>query len=455
MKNKYFLSIFTTGLLVFSSCDSSLRYIKIADKYAASANYADAADNYYTAYSLNPRNVKARQGLEKNAQLNLDIKFNMFAKFIVEESIEDALRQYNDCNLYFQNVKNTGVEIHWPSVYDKLYETNKDQFVSKQYQAGIDLMKDEKFEKAELSFKKILEFDSSYKNVSALHSQSVVEPIYDKGLKNFEQQNYKLAYKNFLQVSSINASYKNTSELLDESLKKASLPIAIIVTDKNDEKLDLKNSLYFHVLANINKSQNPFIKVIDRNNSEKLLKEQELGMSGMFDHTNAAKAGKMLGVKFFLILNMGNVIAEENAITATNKIAYDYYTQEFTDKNTGQIQSEIQYRSVNFKEYSGYRKLISNIAYQLLSVETGEVVLSDIYNVEKSDYVNYFRYAGNTRNLHPSISSGNESSDAMNKWIKKFTTPERSLQSSTILLNKTLEETSIKIVDSINSYIAK
>ena len=455
MKNNYFLSILSLGLLLFSSCDRSLRYIQLADKYAASGNYADAADNYYTAYSLNPSNAKAKQGLEKNAQLNLDAKFNKFTKFIVDESIEDALRQYNDCKSYFQNVKNTGVEIHWPSVYDKLYETNKDEFVSKQYQDGINLMKDEKFDKAELSFKKILEFDSSYKNVSALHSQSVAEPIYEKGLKNFEQQNYKSAYKNFLQVSSIDALYKNTTELLDESLKKASLPIAIIVSDKNDEKLDLKNSLYFHLVSNINKSQNPFLKVIDRGNSEKLLKEQELGMSGMIDFTSAAKAGKMLGVKFFLILNIGSVNIEEQGITAVNKIAYDSYKQEFTDKNTGQIQSEIRYRPVNYRDYSGYRKLNSNIAYQLLSVETGEVVLSDIYNVEKSDYVNYARYAGNARILSPSIPNGNEPYEMLNKWQAKFTAPARPLESQTVLMNLTLEESSIKIFDAINSYIAK
>lgn len=455
MKNNSFLSIFTALLLLLSSCDSSLRYIQIADKYAASGNYADAADNYYTAFSINPSNVKARQGLEKNAQLNLDAKFNKFAKFIVDESIEDALRQYNDCKLYLQNVKNTGVEIHWPSIYDKLYETTRDEFVSKQYQEGINLMKDDKFDKAELLFKKILEFDSSYKNVSALHSQSVAEPLYEKGLKHFEQQNYKLAYKNFLQVSFIDASYKNTSELLDASLKKASLPIAIIVSDKNDEKLDLKNSLYYRVVSNINKSQNSFLKVIDRSNSEKLLKEQELGMSGMIDFTSASKAGKMLGVKFFLILNIGNINVEEQPITASNKIAYESFTNEITDKNTGQIQSEIGYRSVNYMDYSGYRKLNSNIAYQLLSVETGEVVLSDIYNIEKSDFVNYGRYAGNARNLSPSIPSGNETSEMMNKWLTKFTTAERSLQSGSVLMNMTLEETSIKIVDSINSYIGK
>ncbi len=442
-------------LLLLSSCDSSLRYIQIADKYATSGNYTDAADNYYTAYSLNPSSTKAKQGLEKNAQLNLDAKFNKFAKFIVDESIEDALRQYNDYKLYFQNVKNTGVEIHWPSVYDKLYETTKDEFVSKQYQDGINLMKDEKFDKAELTFKKVLEFDSSYKSVSALHSQSVAKPIYEKGLKNLEQQNYKLAYKNFLQVSSIDASYKNNKELLDESMKKASLPIAIIVSDKNDEKLDLKNNLYFHLVSNINKSQNPFLKVIDRSHSEKLLKEQELGMSGMIDFTSAAKAGKMLGVKFFLILNVGSVNIEEQAITAVNKIAYDSYTQEFTDKNTGQIQSEISYRPVKYLDYSGYRKLNSNIAYQLLSVETGEVVLSDIYNLEKSDYVNYAKYDGNARNLSPTIPNGNETYEMLNKWQAKFTAPARLLESQSVMMNLTLEESSIKIVDAINSYIEK
>jgi hypothetical protein len=88
-------------------------------------------------------------------------------------------------------------------------------------------------------------------------------------------------------------------------------------------------------------------------------------------------------------------------------------------------------------------------------VETGEVVLSDIYNDEKLDYLNFARYFGNTRNLCPTPQIGEESTDMKNKWLSKFTTPERALQSSSVLMNKTLEETSIKIVDSINSYILK
>jgi hypothetical protein len=99
--------------------------------------------------------------------------------------------------------------------------------------------------------------------------------------------------------------------------------------------------------------------------------------------------------------------------------------------------------------------LNSSIAYQLLSVETGEVVLSDIYQLEKSDYVNYAKYSGNPRNLSPSIPNGNESSDMMNQWRAKFNTPARSLQSPSLLMNMTLEESSIKMVDAINSYIEK
>ncbi|MCF8429254.1 MAG: hypothetical protein K9G64_03905, partial [Bacteroidia bacterium] len=120
-------------LLKQMACDSSLKFVQTADKLAKEGNYSDAADNYYTAFLTNSKNTKAKLGLQKSAQLVLDAKFSAFAKHVVSGENEDALRQYNYCKDYFNNLKNIGIELNWLTLYDQLYEETKQEFIDKQY----------------------------------------------------------------------------------------------------------------------------------------------------------------------------------------------------------------------------------------------------------------------------------------------------------------------------------
>jgi len=286
--------------------------LKTADKLAKDGNYSDAADNFYTALLINPTNIKGKQGLQKNAQLVLDAKFGSFAKLVVEGSSEQALRQYIYCKDYFNNLKNIGIDLNWLAYFDPLYEETKQEFIGKQYEIGLSQMKENKFDKAEFSFAKILEFDSSYKNVSVLRMQSLLEPLYNQGLNNIEAENYKAAYKIFKQVASFDATYKNTLQMLDYALQKASLPVAAILVGKKSYNNFEDLSFYQVMVARFSKSKNPFLKIIDRNNLEKLLKEQELGMSGIIDAESAVKAGKMIGAKYFLLIDVTDVKFDSN-----------------------------------------------------------------------------------------------------------------------------------------------
>ncbi|MES2381335.1 MAG: CsgG/HfaB family protein [Bacteroidota bacterium] len=437
----------------FISCDSSLKYVKAADKMATQGNYSDAADNYYTALLTNPSNAKAKQGLQKNAQLVLDAKFSSFAKLVVEGSNEEALRQYNYCNDYFQNVKNVGIELNWPTMYNQLYTETKQEFISKQYDIGLGLMKENKFDKAEFAFNKILEFDSSYKNVSVLRVQTIIEPLYEQGLKYIEAQNYKAAYKSFGQVAQFDASYKSTLQLIDISLKQASLPIAVVLSSKATYDNYQDVSFYQQLVARISKSTNPFLKVIDRNNIDKLLKEQELGMTGIIDAEAASKAGKLIGAKYFLLVDVSQVNFDELVPTTSNEIAYESYSERVYDHATGLTQSVIKFKKVNYKETKQYRKVDARVAYQLVSVQSGQVVSAEVFSSEQADAHAYARFNGNTDNLYPSLPAGNYLPSAPTEWKEKFSELNRPLESKQNLADKAFQDISTKIVNDINLYI--
>ena len=437
----------------FASCDSSLKFVQTADKYATEGNYSNAADNYYTALLTNPNNTKAKQGLQKSAQLVLDGKFSSFAKLVVEGNSEAALRQYKYCKDYLQNVKNIGIELNWPQAYDQLYEETKQEYISKQYETGLDFMNQNRFDKAELTFNKILEFDSSYKNVSVLRIQTVVAPLYEQGLKYIESLNYKAAYRNFVQVAKFDATYKSTLQMIDLTLKKASLPIAVVLTGKSkfDNYQDV--SFYQQLIATISKSKNPFLKVLDRNNIDKLLKEQELGMTGIIDAESASKAGKLLGAKYFLLIDVSQVNFDELPPTVSTEMAYESFSERVYDNVSGTSQSVIKFKKVNYKETKQYRKVEARVAYQLVSVQNGQVASAEVFSSEQADAHLFARYNGNTDNLFPNLPAGNYLPSAPPEWLSKFSELNRPLESKQNLADKAFQDISIKIVNDINLYI--
>lgn len=439
-------------LLQLMACDSSLKFIQIADKLATEGNYSDASDNYYTAFLTNPNNLKAKLGLQKSAQMVLGAKFSAFAKHVVSGDNEDALRQYNYCKDYFNQLKNIGIDLNWQTLYDQLYEETKQEFIGKQYDIGLGLIKENKFDKAELAFDRILEFDSSYKNVSVLRIQSVVEPLYNQGLKYMEVKNYKSAYKVFGQVASFDKSYKQTMQLLNESLQKASLPIAAILVSKKTFANQEDSSFYQLLVNRLGNSKNPFLKIINRNLLENLLKEKAFGITEITDAETASKAGKLIGAKYFLLIDVNEVVFDEMKPTNTIETAYESFSQRVVNE-TGDAQSVIKFKKVDYKETKQYRKVAAKVSYQLVSVQSGQIVSSEVFSDEAFDAHVYARYDGNKDNLYPNLPAGNFMPTAPKEWTDKFYELNRSLASLQSLANKTYETISLKIIEDINLYM--
>ncbi|MBJ7429684.1 MAG: hypothetical protein JHD28_12130, partial [Bacteroidia bacterium] len=414
-------------------------------------NYSDAVDNYYSALLINPKNLKAKQGLQKNAQLVLDGKFSAFAKYVVDGNNEQALRQYSYCKDYFNNLKNIGVDLNWLAYFDPLYEETKQEYISKQYDLGLSQINENKFDKAEFTFAKIVEFDSSYKNVSVLRMQSVLEPLYNQGLKYIEAENYKAAYKTFKQVSTFDATFKNTLQMLKYALEKASLPIAAVLVGKNQYQNYEDISFYQALVAKFGNTKNPFLKVIDKTSLNKLLNQQADSIT-ITDAETATKTGKLIGAKYFLLINVNEVKFDELKPTTTDEPAYQSFSERVVGAN-GESQSVIKFKKVNYAETKKYRKVEVKVTYQLVSVQIGQIVSSETFSSEQYDVHVFARFNGNTDNLYPSLPAGNFLPNVPAEWKEKFFELNRELSASQTLADQAFAEISQKIMDDIDLYI--
>ncbi|MEM9982713.1 MAG: hypothetical protein AAF734_09460, partial [Bacteroidota bacterium] len=63
--------------------------------------------------------------------------------------------------------------------------------------------------------------------------------------------------------------------------------------------------------------------------------------------------------------------------------------------------NETRYKKVIYSEHSNQKQLNVAFQYQLVSSETGKVLLSNVINRKQQDALRYASYSGDYRNLYP------------------------------------------------------
>jgi len=453
-KLNYFRFFLFFSLIFILSCDSSKTYVLEGDKNLQGGHFDDAANYYYNALLIKKDNKEAKQGLKKAGQSVLDDKFSAFGKLVVENKAQEAVMQYKYNEKYYQNIKAVGVELNWPDMYHEVYEDIRDEYISKIYDQGLALMKLNKYDKAEEAFERIASIDSSYKNVSVLKLQSVLEPLYAEGNKQMRLENYKAAYRNFNKLLSYDEGYKDTKKMRDEALQKATVTLGVVLNNSvkypgNEDKM-----LYEQCMASLVKSPGAFLKIIDRDNVEQLLKEQQQGMSGIIDPLTAAKAGKMIGLKYLLLIDPGELKMLDQKPETVKQAAYEAF-----DENLGRMQGTSQFvtrfRKVYYDETTQSHRVNGRVFYQLISIQTGQVLTSDVINSEKKDEQVLAKFNGDPRNLYLALPSGNFMPPADPVWRERFSEVKRELQSFEILYNDLFKEISNNIAIDVKAYVEK
>src|SRR5690606_18682759 len=92
-------------------------------------------------------------------------------------------------------------------------------------------------------------------------------------------------------------AYKEALQYKDKCLKQLQLSIAVLPIESANPNFnnEIAEKYYGKIVSEVLSKNNPFIKVIDRVNLEKIIAEQKLALSGLVDQSTAAKAGLLMG----------------------------------------------------------------------------------------------------------------------------------------------------------------
>ncbi|MDB4835039.1 CsgG/HfaB family protein [Cyclobacteriaceae bacterium] len=410
--------------------------------------YKEAAKLYFDGLRRNPKNTKAIIGVKTTGQKVLDDHLRKFYKAYSFEQYKEAIFSYKHADSVFSQIKGYNVTLDFPSYYVNYFDESKSKYLPTRYKEGKQLLDDEEFEKAEAVFKEIVYIQQDYKDADKLRRIAYVEPLYRSAQVDRENRHFRTAYYKYDEILEVKAGYKDVLDLKEEVRLEALLTIAFIPLPGEKTKIVASNEMAYQVLQDITREKDPLIKVVDRQNIDKLIEEQKLALSGLVDNSTAAQAGQILGVKAVFFGYVTHSAAQEGYLKSERKTAYEKVVTYVYNSETKKKDRKVSYDKVYYNHYTRTNSVSLTFYFKLVSSETGEILTSGTYKKSHSDFMEYSTYSGNVSKLYKTENG------VYNPWFRKKFRNSSAIKSTTVLMNELHGFISRDVVSNIKIYEA-
>lgn len=397
---KKLLLIVPIVLLLMQACVTSKSLSKKAAKLEQAGQYTAAADMFYQSVVRNPRNTDALIGLNRTGKHVINGYLRDFSKYAISEDYKRAVYSYMDALAYQKKLKSINVDLKIPPNSEDKFEEVKLEYISQQYEDGLKKIALEEFKKAEANFNEVYKFNQNYKDVSELRNIAYLEPFYRKAEKLKDEKQYREAFNIYDKILNKVGNYKDTREHRAYVLKKGQISIALSSV-RVGRYSGYAKSIKQYVLNEIIAINDPFIRIVDRDDIDKVLKEQQLALSGMLDSESQLEVGEIAGAKYAVIFDVPSYGVEEKPLRKRAHQGFEQYQEKYLDKESQKTKYRTLYRKVTYYVYSSFRKVSMSVSYKIISLSTGEVLGTDIVSRAYESEVLYAEYSGTRSKLYP------------------------------------------------------
>lgn len=444
-------------LLCAAACSGSKSYSKKAAKLDSSGMYAEAADMFLQSAIRNEKNIDAKIGLKKTGQLVLNDKLSTFFKaFTMGGNKEAAVNAYLDAKNYQERIQRVGVSLEIPDSYTTDFNQVKGEYLVQLYTQGHDLLEQKDYPAAEAAFAKIGKLEPGYKDAGSLQDIAYLEPLYLSGKAALAGGQYRKAYTDLTRVMDRSAMYKDASVLRQQCVEKGQYAIAVLPFNVAGNQMQSAQAamLQAYVTAALTDINDPFIRVVDRDNIQRILDEQRLGMSGVVDESSAVSAGKLMGAQAVI---MGTVISYQEVPGAprkSTKEGYESYQVKELNSETNQYVIVTRYKPVSYTEFYKENKAVISFSFKLVSLETGQVLMSKVVEREADDHAWYANYTGDVKALYPKLNGAVDTRSNARRDLNALLAAPREMKSTATLGNELLRSTSAITAGTIQQELA-
>ncbi|MBS1582457.1 MAG: hypothetical protein JST66_09690 [Bacteroidetes bacterium] len=437
------------------ACSGSKSFSKKAAKLEAGGLYAEAADMYLQSAVRNAKNVDAKIGLKKTGQQLLNDKLSTFFKaFSVGGRKEDAVNAYLDARNYADRVQRAGVVLDIPDSYKADFDQVKGEYLVELYTQGQDLLAKQDYKAAEALFAKIGRLEPGYKDAGSLQNVAYLEPLYRSGKDALEGGKYRAAYTDLDKVVKKDAAYKDAGALRQQAVDKGRYAIAVLPFSGPSDRKAQAATVQAYATTALTEVDDPFLSVVDRENIQRILDEQRLGMSGVVDEQTAVSAGKLMGAQAVLMGTLIEYREDPGSLRRSTKDGFESYQVKQLNKETQEYQYVTRYKPVKYTEYYQENKVTISYSYKLVSLETGQVLMSKVVDKQTEDHAWYASYDGNKAALFPMANGVVNTSNNARRELNGLLNGSREVKSTTVLGNELLRSSCSGMAATIQQELA-
>lgn len=440
-------------MLMLSACQSSKHYSKLGAKQEAAGLIDEAASSYYTSLSKKRSNLDAQIGLKKNGQLVLNKMLGEFSKQKNFGTKKEAVYAFHQARAYRDRVKAVGITLELADFYLSDYNEVKNAYLKDLYDEGTDLLEEEKYDEAKTRFDEIRELDPGYKDAKDLGDIAYLEPLYQEGNKAMAIGHFRAAYENFAKVTEKKVDYKNAAALKAECLQKGTYTVALLSFENASGVTGLDAKVSAYTLEALTAIQDPFLRVVDREHMEAIIKEQQLQLSGIIDENTAVKVGSLVGAQALLTGTVLSFSEKKGTLRSKQRDGYTAYQERVLNKTDGKYYMQTRYKPCTYTEYYNSNSCSVSFQYKLINLQTGEILKTEIIQKELSDEVLYGKYEGDASNLFPAGQGGPNLNIQDKRALLNMMQARQDLKSSGELSNALFNNVSSQMSGSIASIV--
>lgn len=446
------LFILFSGLLL-AGCNGSKSLAKKASKLDAAGLYSDAAQLYYESVLRNRTNVDARIGLTKTGQMVLNDKLGKFFQYHQSDEDKDAVYAFLDAERYQNQLKNVGITAEIPNYYFNDFEEVKTKYVTHLYELGNELLASKRFEEANKALDELNKLMPDFKDAKELKAISTCEPLYISGNEMLESKKYRSAYHKFQEISRVSPNYKDVNDLINEALELGRFTMSVVPFENKTRIRGIENSVQSYLVNQLSQMNDPFFRIVERENLELILQEQQLALSGMVDERSAAEVGSLIGAKALLSGTVINYLESPGKLVETTHRGFESYQVKMHNKEDDTYYYQTKYKPVTYKEYNQSHQAKVSLQYKIISLETGEILLSQIAEYTAEDALNFASYEGETTRLLPAKGDLVNTHNASVKALQNQLRGKRTIKSLAELSEEAKKKATQKAVNEIAQFL--
>ena len=360
--------------------------------------HEQACEYFFQSLEKKSEYIEAQIALKSSAQRVVNNYLDDFFKSKNFQETKDAVYHYRSAKIYQEKVNGFNVKVDIPQHYTKDYEVLLKQYVENIYNKALTILEKESFKEAEQIFKEVSLLLPNYKDVQDLQDVATYEPKYRKALVFLENEKFRASYYQFTKIPN---TYKDTEELKAMALEAGLFTVGLLKFENATNTKGGEASISAYFSDNIIKLNNPFLKLVDRTHTETIINEQLMGLSGQTTENTAANAGELIGVKAILTGKLVSYTKEKKPLRKEERKAWLERRVKKYNEETEKYYYEIEYDKINYQEFYASNNVSIAFQFQLISTESGEILLSDIIRIDNSDEIHYASSNHNYRNITP------------------------------------------------------